>query len=257
MAVIYFYFFHTVCAKLCVHLAQPDIPAGGRSFCLVQQDGVFGPSGHQVRQPGRRRAHRLLQSSVQTASTEGELRPAGRFLTYLDFFFCQRVVTPTSLQLQLWKCDFDPNAAFKDIFKPSLSVSCFVQQNFDFPDIEESQPSGAALLIHSKTLRCYLSLLNSSQQEETQEACCGVLQNLTTNKGIVGCSNAVGLPRRPETWVSASTGVRCDEPGNCAEAQRPTSPRSTFTVKQGEPAEECNGADRKLGKEPEPPQCHR
>uniref|UniRef100_H3BXI4 Plakophilin 1b n=1 Tax=Tetraodon nigroviridis TaxID=99883 RepID=H3BXI4_TETNG len=59
------------------------------------------------------------------------------------------------------------------------------KQNFDFPDIEESQPSGAALLIHSKTLRCYLSLLNSSQQEETQEACCGVLQNLTTNKGIV------------------------------------------------------------------------
>lgn len=65
----------------------------------------------------------------------------------------------------------------------------FVQQNFLY--IEEGQPSGAALLIHSRTLQCYLSLLDSSQQEETQEACCGVLQNLTTNEGTVSCSNAV------------------------------------------------------------------
>lgn len=147
---------------------------------------------------------------------------------------------------------------FKEVatLKSSLSVSCFVQQNFDFLDIEEGQPSGAALLIHSKTLRCYLSLLDSSQQEETQEASCGVLQNLTINEGIVSCSNAVWLLRRPETWIPASTGVRCDEPDNCAEAQRPTSPQSTFTIKQNKPAEECHGAGRKLDKEPEPAQCH-
>lgn len=140
------------------------------------------------------------------------------------------------------------NAVFIEVatLKSLLSLSCFVQENFDFLDIEEGQPSGTALLIHSKTLQCYLSLLDSSQQEETQEACCGVLQNLTTNEGIVSGSNAVWLLRRPETWISASTGLRCDEPHDCAEAQRSTGPQSTFTIKQNKPAEECNGADRKL-----------
>lgn len=148
---------------------------------------------------------------------------------------------------------------FKEVanLKSSLYVSCFIQQNFDFLDVEEVQPSGAALLIHSKTLQCYLSLLDSSEQEETQEACCGVLQNLTTNEGIVSCSKSVWLLRRPVTWISASTGLRCDEPDNCAEAQRPTSHQSTFTIKQNKPAEECDGADRKLDKEPEPTPCHR
>lgn len=79
-------------------------------------------------------------------------------------------------------------AVFTEVVAWNLwSVSCFVQQDFDFPVVEESQPSGSAWLIHSKTLQSYLVLLNSSQQEETQEACCGVLQNLTTNEGIVGC----------------------------------------------------------------------
>lgn len=141
--------------------------------------------------------------------------------------------------------------------KSSLSVSCFVQQNFDFLDTEENHPSGAALLTHSKTLQCYLSLLDTSQKEETQEACCGVLQNLTTNEGIVSCANAVWLLCRPETWISASTGACCDEPENCAEAQRPASPRFSLKIKQNKPAEECNGADWKLVKEPEPTQRHR
>lgn len=52
MAVIHFYFLHIVCGKLCVHLAQPDIPAGGRSSYLVQQDHVSGQTSHQVKQPG-------------------------------------------------------------------------------------------------------------------------------------------------------------------------------------------------------------
>lgn len=63
---------YTVCGKLCVHPAQPDIPAGGRSSCLVQQDHVFGQTSNQFKQPGRHRRHRLLQSSGQIASTEGE-----------------------------------------------------------------------------------------------------------------------------------------------------------------------------------------
>ncbi|XP_051269679.1 plakophilin-1 isoform X1 [Dicentrarchus labrax] len=59
------------------------------------------------------------------------------------------------------------------------------ERHFDFPVVEDPQPHGAGWLIHSKTLQSYLSLLGSSQQEETQEACCGALQNLTTNEGIV------------------------------------------------------------------------
>ncbi|TMS19277.1 Plakophilin-1 [Larimichthys crocea] len=72
-------------------------------------------------------------------------------------------------------------------------IGCFSPQSkqleqechFDFPVVEDPLPSGAGWLIHSKTLQSYLSLLGSSQQEETQEACCGALQNLTTNEGIV------------------------------------------------------------------------
>lgn len=65
------------------------------------------------------------------------------------------------------------------------SVSFLLQHSFDYPVVEDTQPSGAGWLIHSKTLHSYLSLLGSSQLEETQEACCGVLQNLTANEGLV------------------------------------------------------------------------
>lgn len=72
-------------------------------------------------------------------------------------------------------------------------IGCFSPQSkspekelhFDFPVVEDPQPTGAGWLIHSQTLQSYLSLLGSSQQEETQEACCGVLQNLTAHEGIV------------------------------------------------------------------------
>ena len=60
-----------------------------------------------------------------------------------------------------------------------------VQRRFDYPVVEDPQPNGAGLLIHSSTLQNYLSLLATSQREDTQEACCGALQNLTTNDGIV------------------------------------------------------------------------
>lgn len=60
-----------------------------------------------------------------------------------------------------------------------------VQYHFDFPVIEESQPAGASWLFHSKTLESYLFLLGSSQREETREACCGILQSLTAQEGLV------------------------------------------------------------------------
>ncbi|XP_069547222.1 plakophilin-1-like [Brachyistius frenatus] len=59
------------------------------------------------------------------------------------------------------------------------------EHHFDFPVVEDPQPNGAGWLIHSKTLQSYLSLLSASQREETQEACCGALQNLTVHEGIV------------------------------------------------------------------------
>ncbi|XP_073324959.1 plakophilin-1-like [Pagrus major] len=72
-------------------------------------------------------------------------------------------------------------------------IGCFSQQSkslererrFDFPVVEDPHPNGAGWLIHSKTLQSYLTLLGSSQQEETQETCLGTLQNLTANEGIV------------------------------------------------------------------------
>ncbi|KAF7669928.1 hypothetical protein LDENG_00110600 [Lucifuga dentata] len=72
-------------------------------------------------------------------------------------------------------------------------ISCFSPQSkmleherhFDFPVVEDPHPAGAGWLIHSQTLQSYLSLLESSQREETQEACCGTMQNLTAHQGIV------------------------------------------------------------------------
>lgn len=52
------------------------------------------------------------------------------------------------------------------------------------------------------------------------------------------------------------TGVQCNEPDNCAEAERPSSPQSTFTIKQNKPAKEHNGPHGKLDKEPKLTQCH-
>ena len=66
------------------------------------------------------------------------------------------------------------------------SVPFFLhQRHFDYPVVEDPHPNGAGWLIHSKTLQSYLTLLGSSQQEETQETCLGTLQNLTANEGIV------------------------------------------------------------------------
>ncbi|KAM9799018.1 plakophilin-1 [Syngnathus typhle] len=56
---------------------------------------------------------------------------------------------------------------------------------FDFPVVEDPKPTGAGWLIHSKTLQNYLTILGSSHRDETQEACCGALLNLTAQEGIV------------------------------------------------------------------------
>ncbi|RVE73050.1 hypothetical protein OJAV_G00045470 [Oryzias javanicus] len=75
----------------------------------------------------------------------------------------------------------------------SSSVGCFsspskapeVEPCFDYPSVEDPQPSGAGWLFHSKTLSSYLSLLKTSKREETLEACCGAMRNLTAHEGIV------------------------------------------------------------------------
>ncbi|XP_075881076.1 plakophilin-1-like [Nelusetta ayraudi] len=69
-------------------------------------------------------------------------------------------------------------------FSPQ-SKSLVQERNLDIPLVEDPRPSGAGWLIHSRTLQTYLSLLDSSEKEETQEASCGVLQNLTANEGFV------------------------------------------------------------------------
>ncbi|MBN3297402.1 PKP1 protein, partial [Amia calva] len=77
--------------------------------------------------------------------------------------------------------------------KRASSVGCFSPQsnkisqktNFNLPLSEEINPKGVGLLSHSKTMKTYLSLMESSKKDSTLEACAGALQNLTASKGIV------------------------------------------------------------------------
>ncbi|XP_064825205.1 plakophilin-1-like [Oncorhynchus masou masou] len=70
-------------------------------------------------------------------------------------------------------------------FSPQSSKVQDQESHFDYPVMEEQNPKGAGWLFHSKTMQSYLSLLGSSQREETLEACSGALQNLTAYHGIV------------------------------------------------------------------------
>ncbi|XP_077580535.1 plakophilin-1 [Stigmatopora nigra] len=91
------------------------------------------------------------------------------------------------------KCfaDFIPSTESQSGRK-SPTVGCFspksskVQQQFSFESfqgmLDDSDPKGAKWLCHPKALQTYLSLLGSSQNDTTKEACCGALQNLTANK---------------------------------------------------------------------------
>ncbi|KAL6112523.1 pkp1 [Pungitius sinensis] len=78
------------------------------------------------------------------------------------------------------KADAGPIGCFSPQSKPPGH-----ERRFDFPVVEDPQPSGAGWLIHSKTMQSYLSVLETSQREETQEACCGALQNLTAQDSTV------------------------------------------------------------------------
>ncbi|XP_017335250.2 plakophilin-1 [Ictalurus punctatus] len=72
-------------------------------------------------------------------------------------------------------------------------IGCFSNQsrkiqqesNSEYPLMDDFNPKGKSQLIHSKTLQLYLNLLGSTQNTNTQEACCGALHNLTAKKGIV------------------------------------------------------------------------
>ena len=66
------------------------------------------------------------------------------------------------------------------------SSSLSPQDSSSYPvPAEESEPEGVSWLCHSRAMQMYLSLLGSAQKEATLEACCGALQNLTANKGLV------------------------------------------------------------------------
>uniref|UniRef100_A0A8C9YSA4 Plakophilin 1 n=1 Tax=Sander lucioperca TaxID=283035 RepID=A0A8C9YSA4_SANLU len=68
----------------------------------------------------------------------------------------------------------------------SLSLSLCTQFSFDAVrgKPEDSKPSGVKWLCHPIAMQTYLSLLGSSQNGATLEACCGALQNLTAGKGL-------------------------------------------------------------------------
>ncbi|XP_032376616.1 plakophilin-1 isoform X1 [Etheostoma spectabile] len=75
----------------------------------------------------------------------------------------------------------------------SPTIGCFspksskAQKEFLFDAVrglpEDSKPSGVKWLCHPLAMQTYLSLLGSSQNGATLEACCGALQNLTAGKG--------------------------------------------------------------------------
>ena len=57
--------------------------------------------------------------------------------------------------------------------------------------LDDGVPSGSKWLCHPKAMQTYLSLLGSSQNGATLEACCGALQNLTANKGVVSTKKII------------------------------------------------------------------
>ncbi|XP_077429267.1 plakophilin-1 [Vanacampus margaritifer] len=91
----------------------------------------------------------------------------------------------TALAKPVGPVDIQDDAGPIGCFSPPTSKSSDTKRYFDFPVVEDPNPTGAGWLIHSKTLQNYLSLLDSSHRDETQEACCGALQNLTAQDSIV------------------------------------------------------------------------
>ncbi|XP_010897554.1 plakophilin-1 [Esox lucius] len=100
-------------------------------------------------------------------------------------------------------------------FSPQSSKVLEQENHFDFPVMEDPNPKGAGWLFHSKTIESYLSLLGSSQRDDTLEACCGALQNLTASPGIVSSviSQSIvrklnGLPQISPLLQSSNLGLQ-------------------------------------------------
>ncbi|XP_063072472.1 plakophilin-1-like isoform X2 [Engraulis encrasicolus] len=108
-------------------------------------------------------------------------------------------------------------------------IRCFsprsqtVQQKssiFDYPVLEDNNPSGCAWLLHSKLLEAYLNLLRESQNQQSLEACCGALLNLTASQGTASevLSQTIvrrlsGLPAVTPLLKSEDVGVSCSAVG--------------------------------------------
>lgn len=55
----------------------------------------------------------------------------------------------------------------------------------------DSDASGEKWLCHPKAMQVYLSLLDTSENKDTLEACCGTLQNLTAGRGLVSLKSII------------------------------------------------------------------
>ncbi|KAJ7998751.1 hypothetical protein DPEC_G00208120 [Dallia pectoralis] len=100
-------------------------------------------------------------------------------------------------------------------FSPQSSKVQEQENHFDFPIMEDQNPKGAGWLFHSKTMESYLSLLGASSRDDTLEACCGALQNLTASPGIVSTviSQSIvqklnGLPQISPLLQSSKPGIQ-------------------------------------------------
>nr|XP_055044217.1 plakophilin-1 [Misgurnus anguillicaudatus] len=80
-----------------------------------------------------------------------------------------------------------PDESPKDTSKQGLfnPKNSKIQKDISFPSMDKKKPKGVSWLYHIKSLQLYLTLLSSSTNVATLEACCGALQNLTASKNTV------------------------------------------------------------------------
>uniref|UniRef100_A0A3Q4MGM8 Plakophilin 1b n=1 Tax=Neolamprologus brichardi TaxID=32507 RepID=A0A3Q4MGM8_NEOBR len=73
----------------------------------------------------------------------------------------------------------------------SPTIGCFSPKSIFNLNLPSLPPSGVKWLSHPKAIDTYLSLLESSENKATLEACCGALQNLTASKGNVSTKKLI------------------------------------------------------------------
>uniref|UniRef100_A0A669D304 Plakophilin 1 n=1 Tax=Oreochromis niloticus TaxID=8128 RepID=A0A669D304_ORENI len=74
----------------------------------------------------------------------------------------------------------------------SPTIGCFSPKSSKAQKtVDASPPSGVKWLSHPNAIDTYLSLLESSENKATLEACCGALQNLTATKGNVSTKKLI------------------------------------------------------------------